>query len=135
MCQFLGLSLENMTAFLKELSPHDSEFSWARPARNYERARCVLDVWAAGISVKGGEILPPKDLEHPRAFLWRVYNKHSDWSPAKGLLRASKLFVRFLKETWADELASTNRDVFSPEVFFKTSGEVRSYTSHVASCR
>lgn len=133
LCRFLGLTLENITTVLKELCPDDSDFAWASRGRNYERCQRVLELWTGGLDIKSGEIVTPVNLSDPHNFLWRVYEKHGEWSPAKGLLRSSKLFVRFVREVWLNELSATDKVLFSPEVFFKTKGEVRSYASHVGS--
>lgn len=71
---------------------------------------------------------PPGDaeLQIPGNFLWRTRAKYGGW---KGDLRASQLFVSFLRHVWLQGL--TDRyDLFDPERMFHTEDERAAYREH-----
>ena len=73
------------------------------------------------------------DLTAPANFLYRVYKAAG--GGAKGDLRASQSFVRYLRYNWLAGLESrvgVKDGLFAPDLFFKSSAEVESYTQHMA---
>lgn len=69
----------------------------------------------------------------PANFLWRVWRAAG--GGAKGDLRASQAFIRYLRMNWLDALVQRTgvRDhLFSPQQFFKSDAEREAYIQHMA---
>lgn len=78
----------------EELSGHEDD-------SHYQRAQLVLDTWT------GGSYVPPSVADiGPRDFLWRLQAAGRDRRGVRGMLRASQLFLRFVKEVWLDNLTA-----------------------------
>jgi len=107
-----------------------------------ETARCrlVLDAWAG--------LGPPAaaQLDQPNAFLWR--RRQRERGPVKGALRASQMFVDFMRLVWLDAIycdhagiapaAPGKRPVreglFAPDHFFADGRDAAAYTVHRGLC-
>ena len=64
----------------------------------------------------------------PENFLWRIYREEDfGW---RGLLKASRSFVRFVAYNWLDNI-TLRKNMFDPDSFFKTQNEVLAYKSHM----
>lgn len=113
---YLGIHPRNMRAMLTLISPADTP-----GCRNWRRAELVVEAW-------GGLKTPTPDLDNPRNFLWRIRQSYDD--EAKGLLKASKVFIQYLRLVWLQELAHGSRQVFCPEYFFKQPAEVDAYLKY-----
>jgi hypothetical protein len=121
-----------------------------QPDRGIENARLVLEAWT------GGDLRPPEVID-ASAFLWRIAMKEP--SGAKGLLRASQVFLTFLHDVWLDNLTPMRQyepvtrklgrkapgsvnymrmvkakcyspQLFVPEHFFEQSQEVKAWQQH-----
>lgn len=72
------------------------------------------------------------DLVEPANFLYRIYNAAG--GGARGDLRASQAFIRYLRHNWLAVL-ETRRGVkdglFAPNLFFKTPAEIAAYEEHM----
>jgi len=76
------------------------------------------------------------DLTAPANFLYRVYRNAG--GGAKGDLRASQAFVRYLRHNWLAGLENRNgvKDgLFAPDLFFKSPAEIESYSRHMATAK
>lgn len=72
------------------------------------------------------------DLADPRNFLYRIYKASGEG--AKGDLRASQAFLRYLRYNWLDATCrrkGAKDGLFAPELFFKTPGERETYERHM----
>lgn len=93
--------------------------------------RCarVLAAW------KSRDIPPEKiDLQNPANFLYRIW--HAAGGGAKGDLRASQAFVRYIVANWlsATERRKGARDgLFAADLYFKTAEEQQAYKEYAAS--
>lgn len=93
--------------------------------------RCarVLAAW------KSPDIPPEKiDLQNPANFLYRIW--HAAGGGAKGDLRASQAFIRYVVANWlsATELRKGARDgLFAADLYFKTPDEQKAYKEYAAS--
>jgi hypothetical protein len=114
----LGIEPANIQAFAGIIPPE------ATPGcRNWKRAELVLKAW------NGLDYGRQMDLDEPRNFLWRIYRDNG--GGAKGLLKASKAFVQFIRLVWLQELAaSPKREVFCPEIYFKHDCELQAWRKH-----
>lgn len=73
------------------------------------------------------------DLTAPANFLYRVHKLAG--GGAKGDLRASQAFVRYLRHNWLaglEDRLGVKDGLFAPDLFFKSPAEIESYTQHVA---
>jgi hypothetical protein len=71
---------------------------------------------------------PPKEhLQHPQHFLWRAW--HAAGTGITGDLRATQLFVCYLRHTWLQSLVN-HPELFVPELFFKHPAEIAAYKAH-----
>lgn len=73
------------------------------------------------------------DYNLPQNFIWRIWKAAG--GGAKGDLRASQAFIRYLRLNWLDALISRPgpRDhIFSVSNFFKTPEERKAYSNHMA---
>jgi hypothetical protein len=73
------------------------------------------------------------DYNLPQNFIWRVWKAAG--GGAKGDLRASQAFVRYLRLNWLDALilrAGPRDRIFSSNNFFKTSEERDAYSTHMS---
>lgn len=79
----------------------------------------------------------------PGDFAWRMWgtrlgmgSKYKSKGPVMATLRASQLFVGYIRHTWLSALysdAQKGRDeLFSPKAFFRHAEEVEAYTRHMA---
>jgi hypothetical protein len=71
------------------------------------------------------------DFNAPENFLWRIWR--SAGSDAKGDLRASQAFVRYLRANWIDSLVQrkdAHDKFFMRERFFKTTEEKNAFASY-----
>lgn len=76
------------------------------------------------------------DLAAPANFLYRVYKVAG--GGAKGDLRASQAFVRYLRHNWLAGLeirVGVKDGLFAPDLFFKSPAEIASYTQHMATAK
>jgi hypothetical protein len=73
------------------------------------------------------------DFQAPQNFLWRIWRAAGEG--AKGDLRASQAFIRYLHANWLD-IASSRKGArdgfFLPEQFFKTPAEQQAFATHLA---
>lgn len=95
------------------------------PVRGMDRYETILNCW------KNGQ--PTGDaLKLPGNFLWRVrlLTEKQD----KADLRASQVFVAYLRHTWLDALyaGKQKEPLFVPEHFFKRPAEVEAFKAHMA---
>lgn len=74
----------------------------------------LVDTWTGGKREAPG--LPA--LDRPNNFLWRRFCEFED--PIRGAMRASALFVSFLREVWLDAISP--QELFVPEYFFSRTG-------------
>lgn len=89
------------------------------------RCATVLNCW---------KTRKPEDVDftHPQEFLYRVWRAAGEG--AAGDLRASQMFVRYIRLNWLDLLDTRRgkRDgIFVPSRFFKTPVEIKSFTAHM----
>jgi len=92
--------------------------------RHRGRLNLVMETWFVG-----SQHAP--DLASPASFLWRICRHHG--SGVAGLLRATKRFLRFLHDSWSDELCQTWQDVSLLSGFFGTrTREAEHYAMHRA---
>jgi hypothetical protein len=73
------------------------------------------------------------DTADPANFLYRIW--HANGGGAKGDLRGSQAFLRYLHDNWLAGLESRQgaRDgLFAPDLFFKTPAEREAYVAHMA---
>lgn len=119
----LGVTYRNLVATYHNLARQElpaALSAWkAGPLTNVVRA------WA-GQAAK-------VDHSDPRNFLWRISQQAGGGST--GLLKASRVFVRFVRWNWLQELAMPGRTVFCHKRFFKTEAEREAYRTHVGSIR
>lgn len=115
--RFMGMTPANFKDDLREHSGHDRS-----------RAAVVCNSWFRKGCV---------DYNSPRSFLWRIFVHHGGGHVGK--LKASEAFIRFIVLHWLENLHavtySTNRKLFDPELFFKTSKEIRAYNTHISGIR
>ncbi len=72
------------------------------------------------------------DYSLPENFLWRIYRDSGfNW---QGLLKASKSFIQFVVYNWLDNV-SFRKNMFDPEIFFKTQNEILAYKDHIEKSR
>lgn len=73
------------------------------------------------------------DLSEPANFLYRIHKAAG--GGARGDLRASQAFVRYLRHNWLAGLEARHgvKDgLFAPNLFFKSPAEITAYTGHMA---
>lgn len=73
------------------------------------------------------------DLHNPANFLYRIHKAAK--GGAKGDLRASQAFVRYLRYNWLDGIENrrgTKDGLFAPNLFFKTPAERAAYAEHMS---
>ncbi len=99
-----------------------------------ERCRLVLETWS--------NEAPPIAPEYPGHFLWRRYYRET--GPIKGALRASQMFVNYLRLVWLDALycdrakdrpaapgkRPLREGLFAPDHFFTSRVEAVAYMKH-----
>lgn len=93
----------------------------------YKLCELVLRAW------KMGKPTSKAEYSQPGNFLWRIHA--SEGTGYKADLRASQVFVSFLKIVWLDGLYRNNTGagcdgLFVPEYFFKTKVEITAYKEH-----
>lgn len=91
----------------------------------YARCKLVLDCWKT-------QDPAAVDLDAPENFLWRVWRKYGG---AKGDLRASQVFVRYLRANWIDILMQrkgAQDKFFMSDRFFKSDNERAAFSQHFA---
>ena len=74
------------------------------------------------------------DLSDPQEFLYRVRAKAG--GGAKGDLRASQVFLRYLRYNWLatlEQRTGIKDGLFAPDLFFKLPDEVATYKTHIKS--
>jgi hypothetical protein len=100
------------------------------------RCRLVLETWS------GTGVPAPAEQEQPACFLWRRYRRED--GPVKGALRASQMFVDYLRLVWLDALYCDHvrgrpaapgkrpfqEGLFAPDHFFSHAEEAAAYTQH-----
>jgi hypothetical protein len=103
------------------------------------RCRLVYETWSAVATSDGCE------RGHPAYFLWRRYRR--EVGPVKAALRASQMFVDYLRLVWLDALycdwtgavpaapgkRPPGEGLFAPEHFFAHEAEADAYRRHRAS--
>ena len=90
------------------------------------RCQSVLSVWKT-------QDVDTVDLHNPANFLYRV--QKAAHGGAKGDLRASQAFIRYLRYNWlaAIEIRPGIKDeLFVPKMFFKTPAECAAYAEHMS---
>lgn len=97
---YMGLVSQNARFACKECSS---------PGANYGRFQLLLRAW------RGNSGLKPEE-DDPRDFLRRCAVRQSD--EAKGILKASSLFLNFVRSVWLDVINTSNQELFVPEYFF-----------------
>jgi hypothetical protein len=73
------------------------------------------------------------DLQDPANFLYRIHNAIG--GGAKGDLRASQAFIRYMRYNWLAGLenrAGVKDGLFAPELFFKTPAEIATYNQYMS---
>jgi hypothetical protein len=124
---YLGLDPRTMAGALGLIQPSGSS----------ALCRLVLETWS-GTTVK------PGGQHDPRNFLWRRYRRAG--GPVKGALRASQLFVDYLRLVWLDALYCDHtagqraapgkrplqEGLFAPDHFFADAPEAGAYVEHRA---
>jgi hypothetical protein len=88
--------------------------------RRVGRCQILTAVWMPDV------LLPPPDS--PGSFLHRIMWSSKDI--CRGIIKANRAFVRFLREVWMQNLAG-HRKLFEPRMFFKSESEVQSYDKHL----
>tara|TARA_R110002020_G_scaffold276042_6_gene491273 strand:- start:6526 stop:7434 length:909 start_codon:yes stop_codon:yes gene_type:complete len=73
------------------------------------------------------------DYDSPRNFLWRIFRHHGGGE--RGYRRASESFIRFIVLHWLQDLSSSSKRLFDPDLFFKTAAEVTAYNAHIIKVR
>jgi hypothetical protein len=125
---YLGLDPRTMAGVL----------GYCEPTGSYAMCRLVLETWA---SVGAPS---EKFRKHPAYFLWRRY--HREGAPIKGALRASQMFVDYIRLVWLDSLycdyaadkqappgkRPRREGLFAPDHFFSRSEEAAAYMAHRA---
>jgi hypothetical protein len=100
------------------------------------RCRLVFDTWF-GLGPP-----PIQHRDHPGCFLWRRYRREE--GPVKGALRASQMFVDYLRLVWLDALycdrvegkpaapgkRPRQEGLFAPDHFFVDRAEAAAYVRH-----
>jgi hypothetical protein len=99
------------------------------------RCRLVLESWASFGPPPG------RGIEDPRCFLWRRYRRET--GPVRGALRASQMFVDYLRLVWLDALycdrtglpaapgkRPAREGLFAPDHFFARDDEAIAYEDH-----
>jgi len=95
--------------------------------RRNREFRCANTLWAWR-SESPGRV----DLENPANFLYRIHKFAG--GGARGDLRASQAFVRYLRYTWLAglDLRTGPRDaLFAPDLFFKSAEEIDAFKAHM----
>jgi len=90
------------------------------------RCQTVLSAW----KTKPADAV---DIQDPANFLYRIHNAVG--GNAKGDLRASQAFVRYLRYNWLSALETrlgVKDGLFVPKMFFKTPAECASYTDYMS---
>jgi hypothetical protein len=91
---------------------------------NADRCRLVMKAWKT-------QNTEPKDIHHPRNFLWKTWVEHGRGATAD--LRTSQRFIAFLRHTWLNLIYDKKpfgEDLFLPEYFFKTKEEINFYKQY-----
>lgn len=91
----------------------------------YARCRQVLNCW----KTQDAESV---DFDAPENFLWRIWRSHGG---TKGDLRASQVFVRYLRANWIDALIQrkgVQDKFFMADRFFKASAERTAFLAHLS---
>lgn len=114
---FLGLTpaVQTKVSNNKKLLTKNREFRCASVLRSW-KTQAFKDV----------------DLENPANFLYRIYQAAG--GGAKGDLRASQAFIRYVNDNWLAGLENRKgvRDgLFAPNLFFKTPAEIKTYEHHM----
>lgn len=114
---FLGLTpaVQTKVSNSKKLLTKNREF----------RCAAVLNSWKT-------QPIENVDLKNPANFLYRIYQAAG--GGAKGDLRASQSFVRYVNDNWLAGLENRKgvRDgLFAPNIFFKTPAEIETYEYHM----
>ena len=123
---YMGLTMSNVRmAFASSSSPSQSK-------RFNPRCRLVIDCWHRGME---NVIRDDPSLHAPGNFVYRVWSKHATKDPVKGQLRASQIFLRYLRHTWLDALYTGGDGLFVPEYFFKNPVEIDSFKKHMLSSK
>lgn len=76
------------------------------------------------------------DLSQPANFLYRIHAAAG--GEARGDLRASQAFVRYLRHNWLAGLehrTGVKDGLFAPDLFFKSPAEITAYTEHMKTQR
>jgi len=90
------------------------------------RCQNVLSVW----KTQDSETV---DLQNPANFLYRIRNAAR--GGAKGDLRASQAFIRYLRYNWLSAIETrpgVKDGLFVPNLFFKTPAECAAYAEHMS---
>jgi hypothetical protein len=107
-----GLNLANVSALL-----HDTKSQ--RP--DQEACSLLVSAWLPA----NGDI----SSTGPRRFLDRIALDAE--TTEKGVLNASKVFLRFVREVWMQSVSGHDK-MFDPKVFFKREDEWQAYEEHCA---
>jgi len=115
---YLGLTPENLLALRGLLHPHVLP-----KGHNWHRAEMVLNAWRGNATSRGSIA-----LDDPNNFLWRISGGSGD--DQQGVLKASRVFVQFIRLVWLQALAAKGRMVFDKGAFFRADTEVKAFDKH-----
>jgi hypothetical protein len=121
--QFLGINPKNAKRVVSSDRQLEDEALSRRSVESAIKFSLCLDSWWDVFQ----PLQPGADY---RLFLHRILLASDD--PCRGTVKATKKFVKFVKEVWLQGVYP-ERKIFSPEQFFKLQGEIDLYRKHVAS--
>jgi hypothetical protein len=87
----------------------------------FDRARSVYRAWCCGVNTDKAT------NGSPGSFLMRKLVNEK--TKSRGMLKASTLFLSFVRDVWLDAL-TTDRTLFVPKHFFRDNAEAAAYTKH-----
>lgn len=100
-----------------------------KTVQGFNNCTTVLRTWKCGKPVSKAEYAQPGN------FLWRIHA--TEGTGYKADLRASQVFVSFLKNVWLNELyknrVRVGDSLFVPEYFFRTKEEANAFKEHMRS--
>jgi len=114
---YLGLTPDNLAVLAGQ---------GGRPGRHFDRAELAVRAWCGRpAAVRPGD---------PAGFLFRRYAEAA--TPARGLLRATQQFVRFVVSVWLDAVCGPHPEArFRPELFFADGATAAAFDRHLQAVR